>query len=342
MKLSKWSMLISMALVAVLLLSACGGGAEPQAPEPTEPPPPTEAPEPADTPVPPTPTPMSDIPTPAPTDTPAGTPLGSEGNPIVIAGVDISSFSLHSVVGDLLMEETGYTIESPAFASDGELVNSLAGGDTPHAIIAFPAGYLVAHEQYGYEAALTGTQLGGQLGYTAEVIAGADTGITSLLGVAGRSVCWGNPESLTGYKVQRLMLWAEGIDPQTGLGEETELMTHDMVTTAVYNGDCEVGAIYGGARSRLEARYPDVLDRVLVIAESPLIPSVSLSFASGVPTDVQEALIEGFRAVAGSDDGAQALQMGYGWDTVEEVDDSLYEPLRELIRAAKAELDALL
>jgi ABC-type phosphate/phosphonate transport system substrate-binding protein len=81
---------------------------------------------------------------------------------------------------------------------------------------------------------------------------------------------------------------------------------------------------------------------VLVIAESPLIPSVSLSFASGVPTDVQEALIEGFRAVAGSDDGAQALQMGYGWDTVEEVDDSLYEPLRELIRAAKAELDALL
>ena len=41
-------------------------------------------------------------------------------------------------------------------------------------------------------------------------------------------------------------------------------------------------------------------------------------------------------------DAAQALFMRYGWDIVEEVDDSLYEPLRELIRAAKAETDALL
>ena len=41
-------------------------------------------------------------------------------------------------------------------------------------------------------------------------------------------------------------------------------------------------------------------------------------------------------------DGAQALFMRYGWDIVEEVDDSLYEPLRELIRAAKAEIDTLL
>jgi len=342
MKLSKWSVLICTLLVGALLLSACGGGAEPPPPEATEPPPPTEAPAPTSTSAPPTATPVPETPTPAPTDTPAGPPPGTEENPIVIAVVDISGFTFGQVVTGLLAEETGLAIESPAFGSDGELVDSLAAGETPHAIIAFPPGYLVAHEQYGYEVAAVGTQLGGEVGYTAEVIAGAGTGIDSLSDVAGRSICWGNPQFLAGSRVQRLMLLAEGIDPTSDLGEETELLTHDLVTTAVYNGDCEVGTVFGGARNRLENKYPDVLDKVVIVAESPLIPSMSLSFAAGVPDDVKEALIEGFLAVAGRDDGAQALQMAYGWDTIQEADDSLYEPLRELIRAAKAELDALL
>ncbi|HUW15010.1 MAG TPA: hypothetical protein VM537_35155 [Anaerolineae bacterium] len=68
-----------------------------------------------------------------------------------------------------------------------------------------------------------------------------------------------------------------------------------------------------------------------------------LALAPDVPSTVEYRPIPGGHgAVAGTDDSAEALQMGCGWDTVEEVDDSLCEPLRELIRAAKAELDALL
>jgi phosphonate transport system substrate-binding protein len=345
MKLSKYSVSIALLVVAALLLSACGGAAPEPTPAPTEPPPPTNTPAPPTaTPVPPTPTAVPETPTPEPTPTPEGPPPGTEENPLVIAATDVSGFNFHQVVSGLLAEETGFTVESPAFPSDTELVQYLVSGETPDVVISFPGGYLVANKLYGYEVALMGTQMGGQLTYTAQFIAGADTGIASLADVAGRSICWGNPDFLAGYKVQRLMLWAEGINPDTDLGQATQMMTQDQVATAVYNGDCEVGAVAEGAISRLERQHPDAATRVLVVAESPPIPSVGLSFAPGLPDDVKSAVIAGYRAVyaRSGNDGAQALSMGYGWESVDDVDDSLYDPLRQLIRDAKVEADELL
>jgi phosphonate transport system substrate-binding protein len=345
MKLSRWSVLISLLTVGVLLLSACGGGAEPApAPEPTEPPAPTEAAEPTNTPVPPTATPVPETPTPEPTPTPEGPPPGTEENPLIVAATDISGFGMHGVVCNLLADEGGLTVETQAFASDAELIDYLAGGATPHVIISFPPAYLVAHEQHGYEVAVMGTQLGGRYTYNAQIIAGADTGVTSIADVPGRSVCWGNPDFLAGNKVPRLMLWAAGINPETDLGAQQEMMTQDQVTTAVYNGECEVGTVSEGAIGRLEKQYPDVTDKVVVVAESPPIPSVALSFAPGLSDEVKAGVIEAYRAVLAraGNEGAAALQMAYGWESVDDVEDELFEPLRELIRDAKLEIDALL
>jgi ABC-type phosphate/phosphonate transport system substrate-binding protein len=97
-----------------------------------------------------------------------------------------------------------------------------------------------------------------------------------------------------------------------------------------------------GAISRLERQHPDAATRVLVVAESPPIPSLGLSFAPGLPDDVKTAVIAGYRAVLARGDGAQALQMGYGWESVDDVQDSLYDALRQLIRDAKVEADELL
>ena len=43
-----------------------------------------------------------------------------------------------------------------------------------------------------------------------------------------------------------------------------------------------------------------------------------------------------------SDEGLETVQMAYGWGGVELHDDSLFEPLRDLIGVAGAEMDSLL
>jgi phosphonate transport system substrate-binding protein len=339
MKLSTCSVLISMLMAGALLLSACRGGAETPTPEATEPPLPTQAPIPTGTTVLPTSTPVPG----AATAEPKGSrKLPSRCNPLVISGVESLGPVLHPTVSELLAEETGYFVESPCFPNDADLLASLAAGAKPDAIVAPPQSYLVAHEDYGYEVALAGMQSGGDVVYAGEIIVGANTGIASLSDVAGKSVCWPSTSSMSGFKVPRLMLLAEGLNPQTDLGEETEAGSHAEVVRAVYLGYCEVGATYAGASETLADEFPDVLDKVLVIAESPPIPSVSLSFAAGVPEEVQAAVIAGYRAVAERDDGAEAVQMAYYWHGVEEADDSLFDPLRDLIDAAGMGIDALL
>lgn len=330
----KWSVVISVLSMAVLLLSACGGSAAPPTAVPTE------IPRPADTPDPPSPTRPQATPIPEPTESPAGPPLGSAENPIVVAGIVSLSPTFHEAVRDMLMEQTGHTIDSTVFFDSAELVESLAAGET-HVLIVSPGAYLVAHERYGFDVALVGTRLGGPAWY-AVMLAGADTGVTSLADVAGRSACWMNPDSLSGHEIPRLMLAAVGIDPQTDLGQETEVLGHEDGVRSVYNGDCEVGATFSDARKLVERELPDVYDRVLIIAESPPIPSVSVSFAPGVTDDVRQGLIDGFQAIVQNGEGKDTVMKAYGWEGVELHDDSLYEPLRDLIKAAGAEMDSLL
>jgi len=69
---------------------------------------------------------------------------------------------------------------------------------------------------------------------------------------------------------------------------------------------------------------------------------VSVSFAPGVPGDVRQSLIDAFQAIVQSDEGVETVQMAYGWGGVELHDDSLFEGLRDLIRAAGAVMDSLL
>lgn len=330
----KWSVVISVLGMALLLLSACGGSAAPPTTVPTQIPRACGCPGSCVF--------LSEVRSriPEPTETPARSPLGSAENRIVVAGIDSLNPTFDEAVRDRLMEQTGYNIDNRVFLDSAELVESLTAGET-HVLIASPAAYLVASERYGFDVALVGTRQGGPA-WHAVMLAGADTGITSLADVAGRSVCWINPGSLSGYEVPRLMLAAVGIDPQTDLGQETEVLGHEDGVRLVHNGDCEVGATFSDARKLVERELPDVYDRVLVIAESPPIPSVSVSFARDVPDDVRQGLIDAFQAIVQTDEGMDTVMMAHGWEGVELHDDSIFEPLRDLLRAAGAEVDSLL
>ena len=74
------------------------------------------------------------------------------------------------------------------------------------------------------------------------------------------------------------MLRGAGVDPDTGLAQVVDAGSHDGVAAAVYNGDCDVGATYVDARTRIEEDYPDVMEQTMVIALEPDIPNDGVQF----------------------------------------------------------------
>ena len=273
---------------------------------------------------------------------PAAPPeLGSAENPIVLVFVPSGEMERVTAggeaVAELLAEETGYTIDSTVSTSYAAAIEAM-GAEEAHVGMLATFAYLLAHEKYGVDVGLVSVRYGSPY-YTGQIIVGADTGIEMLADVAGRSVCWVDATSTSGYIIPRVVLGAAGVDPETDLGQEVEAGSHDLVVMSVYSGDCEVGATYVDARDTVAGDFPDVFDKVLVIAESPEIPNDGVQFAPDVPDEVRENLIAGFLAMTETEEGLEALDIAYDWGDLVEKEDSFYDGFRQTLDAAGVVLD---
>lgn len=275
--------------------------------------------------------------------TPAAPALGTEGNPIVLAFVPSGEapeiIASAETVAGLLEEKTGYVIEGSVATSYAAVIEAMGAGKAHMGTLATFA-YLLAHEKYGVDVALVSVRYGSAY-YKGQIIVGADTGITKIEDLAGKTVCWVDAASTSGYIIPRVMLKAAGVDPEKDLAQEVEAGSHPNVVLAVYSGDCDAGATYIDARGTIEDEHPDVNEKVLVIAESDEIPNDGLQFIKDFPADMREKIVQAFVDIMASEEGAEAMGLAYGWDEVIEKDDSFYNPFRDTLDAAGVSVEEL-
>src|SRR5512139_2076039 len=269
-------LMLVLVTVMSLVLAACGQAATPVPTQPpaTEPPtqvapePPTqappEAPTEAATVAPPTPTPppppvctkLPDAPA-----APAAGELASADNPIVITFVPSGDTGKITVAGtaiaDCLSEMTGLTFKmevGTTFAASIEamgaekaqvgFLNTFSAllGEAKYGI--FPA--LVAIRKYNTNDIDPDKALKGELEpfYKAQFIANVASGITSFADLKGKTFCFVDPNSTSGYIVPRIILKANGIDADTDFTATQNAGSHPNVAIAVYQGDCDAGVTF--------------------------------------------------------------------------------------------------
>lgn len=73
-----------------------------------------------------------------------------------------------------------------------------------------------------------------------------DSPITDVKSVAGRTLCYGDESSTTGYKLPRSALRKAGLDPERDLGGTHRSGNHLQVLRDVLAGRCDVGGVYSG------------------------------------------------------------------------------------------------
>ena len=273
-----------------------------------------------------------------------GTPkLGTADNPIVMSFVPSGDTQEIIASGDsiaqMMTDKTGLTVKA-------EVGTDFAA--TREAMCASKAqigwlntfNYVLAHEKCGVDAQLVTVRFG-STSYKGQIIVRADSGITTLADLKGKVMCWVDPNSTSGYIIPRIMLMANGINPDTDFSRTVEAGSHNNVVIQVYNGECDAGATFVDARSSVEADYPDVMDKVAVLATTPDIPNDNVSFITDMPADMRDQLVTALLDISASEEGKAALNTLYSIDGLEKADDTFYDAFRADLSKAGIDIESL-
>jgi phosphonate transport system substrate-binding protein len=359
--------LLALVTVLSLLLASCGQAAtpvptQPPATEaPTEMPPteaPTEPPTEAPTAAPPTPTPppppvcdkLPDAP-----EAPAAGELGAADNPIVITFVPSGDTGKITVAGtaiaDCLTEMTGMTFKMEVGTSFAASIEAM-GAEKAQVGFLNTFSALLAKEKYGIFPALVAIRkyntndmdpdnaMKGELEpfYKGQFIANVDSGITSFADLKGKTFCFVDPNSTSGYIVPRIILKANGIDPDADFAATQNAGSHDNVAIAVYKGDCDAGVTYidvlTDTTANLQGTYPDILDKVKVFAVSDRIPNDGMQFISSLDPKFQAVIVEGMLAMAQDPGGKAVLKGLYNYDAFQQVEPTFYDDFAAVLTKA--------
>ena len=158
--------------------------------------------------------------------------LGTEDNPIVMSFVPSGDTQEIIASGDalaqMITDKTGLVIEANV-GTDFAAVREAMGAGKAHIGWLNTFNYVLANEKYGVDVGLV-TERFGSTTYTGQFNVRADSGITTLDDLKGKVMCWVDPNSTSGYIIPRIMLAANGIDPDTDFSKTVEAGSHNNVS----------------------------------------------------------------------------------------------------------------
>ena len=367
------NLLLAVIMILALAVSACAPAATAvptDLPDPTEAPPtdapateapteaPTEAATEAPTTEPPTPTPppppvCDKLPN-AP-EAPAAGELGSADNPIVITFVPSGDTGKITTAGtaiaDCLSEMTGLNFEMEVGTSFAASIEAM-GAEKAQVGFLNTFSALLAGAKYGVTPSLVAIRryatneldpdnaLGDQLQpfYKAQFIANVDSGINSFADLKGKTFCFVDPNSTSGYIIPRIILAANGINPDVDFAATQNAGSHPNVAIAVYQGDCDAGVTFinvlTDASADLKATYPDIEEKVKVFAVSDRIPNDGMQFIQSLDPELKSVIVQGMMAMAEDPGGKAVLKSLYNYDAFQEVDPAFYNEFLAVLVAA--------
>jgi len=269
--------------------------------------------------------------------------LGTEDAPIVMSFVPSGDTQEIIASGDtlaqMITDKTGLVIAANV-GTDFAAVREAMGANKAHIGWLNTFNYVLANEKYGVDVGLV-TERYGATTYLGQFNVRADSGITSLEDIKGKVMCWVDPNSTSGYIIPRIMLAANGIDPDNDFSKTIETGSHNNSVQAVYEGQCDVGVSYADARSSIEETYPDVKDVVAVLATTTEIPNDSVSFAKDFDPEMRAKIVAALLEIAGTEEGVAALENLYSIGGLQAAEDSFYDGFRADLSKAGIDIESL-
>ena len=268
-------------------------------------------------------------------------PLGTADNPIKLWFMpqrDQAVFEANApVIKSYLEKKTGFAIETKLAPSYIDIVKALG---QKKADIAFmnSLGYLLANDWAGARAVLQYVYGDVYKDYRGEFIARVGAGIDTPADLDGKTLAFTDPYSASGYLYALKYLKDHDIKPSKTLFTGSHLKAAEMV----YKGEVDAAAIYHegsssgrsakDARTQLEAKYPDILSMVKVIALTDEIPNGPEAVRKKLTDEMVGKLTAALSDFARTPKGRKTLLSLYGMTGLTPVTDASYDSVRKVIQ----------
>lgn len=274
---------------------------------------------------------------------------GSEGNPIAFyftPSVDAQTITESS--DDLtafLEKETGLKFKTGVPTNYITVVEAF-GSKRADVAIMNSSGYLLAYTKHGAEARLRVIR-NGMRTYQGAIYAATSAGVDSgdIKKLNGMRFAFTDAASTSGYLFAMKKLNEAGVKP----GNTVFAMKHDNVITSIYQGAVDAGAAFWApadstgrlrdARERVLTQFPDVAQKVKVIAVTDPIPNDPVVFRKGLPEEIKVKITNALVKYAQTPSGRKILESMYSIQGLEACTDQDYTAFRAVVAGMEKEVE---
>lgn len=274
-------------------------------------------------------------------------PLGSQDNPVKLyftPSVDAETIATNSTDFIKYLEaETGLYFKTGIPTNYVAVVEAF-GSKRADIAVMNSFGYLLANQKYNAHARLRALRYG-EDSYHGQIIAHVDSGINSVKDLTGKKFAFTDSSSTSGYMFPLKMIKDAGAD----LGNTTFAIKHDSVVTMIYQRQVDAGATYYSppaedgtirdARARVKTQFPDVEDKVKLIAVTEPIPNDPFVFRDGLPEEIAGKFIAALKKYIATPEGQQSFKNIYSVEGVVDTTDEAYDGLRAMIKAIEINIE---
>ena len=266
--------------------------------------------------------------------------LGTSSNPIRMMFVPSGDAQVivkgGQEVAKLLQKETGLHFKTSVATSYAAVIEAMGAGKVDIGWLA-TFSYVLAKDKYDVELLLVVQRFGSPF-YRGQIMVRADSGINSLDNLQGKRFAFVDPASTSGHLYPKTLLLSKGLDPKTFFSKTIFAGSHNAVVLSIYKGEVDGGAAYDGSRAAVAKSYPDVFDKIKVLAYTKEIPNDTVSVRKELPADLKVRLRNGLKNISDSPEGSKVLKRLYGISGLMDLD-GLFDPVREAGRLLDLNLE---
>jgi phosphonate transport system substrate-binding protein len=138
--------------------------------------------------------------------------------------------------------------------------------------------------------------------------------------------------------VPRIILKANGVDPDTDFKAIVNAGSHPNVAVGVYKGDCDAGVTFidvlTDAAANLKEKYPDIAEKVSAFAVTDRIPNDGVQVIKSLDPKITAAIKAGLLKMVADPGGNAVLRNLYSVNGFQEVEPNFYDDFAAVLKAA--------